>query len=422
VLALLHPFAAGAAYQPAQQAPPVDSERLAIYVDCQGLTCDHDFLQTDIAFVAHVRDRHDADVHVLITAEPTAEGGVAATVSFIGQKAFVGADDVYQVVSRPAESQHHLRQRLSDAVKRGLVRYVSRTPAADDITVVHAPSGAAAAAAPDRWNRWTFATTVNGFVTGEEIVSSMSVGASVSASRVTDAWKISSSIQSQYDSSTFDIEPGRTITSVQRSHAFSSLVVRSLNDHFSLGVRASALSSRFLNQELTLRVAPAVEYNVFAYAESTRRMLTVEYSIGGSAFDYEEETIFGRTSERLLDHRLLASLRLTQPWGSVLLAGEGAHYLDDLRKRRVTAYGSIDWNLAKGLSLLTTVDVKGIRDQVFLAARGASEEEILLRQRQLATSYSYSASLGISYTFGSPYARIVNRRFAGTVGGMTTVQ
>jgi len=300
---------------------------------------------------------------------------------------------------------------------------VNRTSLAEDLTVVYAPAASPSpAAVQDPWNHWTFATTVNGFVTGEEVVSSMSVGGSVSASRVTDAWKISTSIQSQYDTTTFDIETDRKITSVQRSHGFSSLVVRSLNDHVSVGARASALSSRFLNQELTLRLAPALEYNVFAYRESTSRMLTFEYSVGGSAFDYDEKTIFGKTSETLLDQRLLASLRLTQPWGSVLIAAEGSHYLKDFRKQRGTMFGSIDWNLAKGLSLLTSFDVKRIRDQVFLAARGASAAEILLRQRQLATSYSYSASLGISYTFGSRHATIVNRRFAGSIGHMSVVQ
>jgi len=51
-----------------------------------------------------------------------------------------------------------------------------------------------------------------------------------------------------------------------------------------------------------------------------------------------------------------------------------------------------------------------------------SQEEILLRERQLTTSYTYSGSVGISYTFGSPLAKIVNRRFAGSVGTMSVVQ
>jgi hypothetical protein len=199
-------------------------------------------------------------------------------------------------------------------------------------------------------------------------------------------------------------------------------VVGAVNDHLSIGGRTSALHSPFLNQALTVRVAPAFEFNVFPYRESTRRMLTFEYSVGGMASDYQETTVFGKSSERRLDHRLLASLRLTEPWGSALVAAEGANYLDDWRRHRVTVVGSVEWNLAKGLSLVTTVDLRRIGDQLFLSARDASTEEILLRQRQLTTSYTYSGSIGISYTFGSPLAQIVNRRFGGTLGTMAVVQ
>ena len=424
LVALLHGLAAAAHAQPPSPGLLVpQGQPLGLYIDCKGIVCDLEFLRTDIAFVTHVRDRHDADVHVLITAQPTAEGGTEATLNFIGQKQFGGLDDTLQFVSRPGDSQDRIRQGLSQAVKRGLVRYVNRTSLAEDINVVYTPdSGNPGAGLRDRWNRWSFAAGVNGFVTGEEAVSSMNVGATLSANRVTETWKITGSIQSHYNSSRFEIDSERAVTSIQRTHSFSTLVVRSVNDHLSIGTRASALSSRYLNQELTLRLAPALEYNVFAYRESTRRMLTFEYSVGGSAFDYEERTLFGRTSETLLDHRLLASLRLTQQWGSAEIAAEGSHHLSDFRKRRGTLFGSIDWNLAKGLSLLASVDVKRISDQTFLAARGASEEEILLRQRQLETSYSYSASFGVSYTFGSPFASIVNRRFAGSLGGISVVQ
>jgi hypothetical protein len=424
LLLALHTFGSVADAQTLSDRPAIARhEPVGIYLDCRGLTCDQDFLHTDIAFVTHLRDPHDADVHILITAQPTAEGGSEATLHFIGQKDFVGVEDSLQYISRPGDSAGQIRQGLSNAIKRGLVRYANHTSLSEDITVAYTLSASSGSALRrDPWNHWTFATTVNGFATGEERVKSTSLGVSLSASQITDTWKISTSVQSQYDSATFHLDREQTIKSIQRSHGFSTLVVRSVNDHWSIGGRASALSSRFLNQAFTLRLAPALEYNVFPFRESTSRMLTFGYSIGAMVADYEEETIFGKRKERLLDERLVASLSLTQRWGSAQIAAEGAHYLHDWRKQRGTIFGSIDWRLGKGLSLVTSVDIKRIRDQLFLAARGASEEEILLRVRQLSTSYTYSASFGISYTFGSPLAQIVNRRFAGTVGTMNVVQ
>jgi hypothetical protein len=424
LLLAVHAFGSAADAQTLSESAAIArQEPIGIYLDCQGLTCDLDFLRTDITFVTHLRDRHDADVHVLITAQPTAEGGSEVTLKFVGQKAFDGVEDSLRYISRPADTADLVRQGLSNAIKRGLVPFVNHTALSKDLTVVYTPSASPGSAAPrDRWNHWTFATNVNGFMTGEQLVKSMSLGLSLSANRTTDIWKISASIQTQYNSTTFEVDRERTLKSIQRSHAFSALMVRSANDHLSIGGRTSALSSEFLNQALMVRLAPALEYNVFPYSESTSRMLTFEYSLGGMAVDYEEETIFGKRHETLFDERLLASLRLTRKWGSALVAAEGAHYLHDWRKQHGTIFGSMDWRLAKGLSLLTSVDIKRIRDQVFLSSRGASEAEILLRQRQLATSYTYSASFGITYTFGSPLAQIVNRRFAGTVGTMNVVQ
>jgi hypothetical protein len=416
--------------RPVPNLPPVAVPELpvpgavSIYLDCQNIACDLDYFRTEIAFVAHVRSRHDADVHVLITGEPTAAGGTQATIRFIGQRAFAGDDETLRYVSAPDATADQRRQGLANTLKRGLVRYANRSLVAEGITVLYtSPADPAAVAPPDRWNRWSFAVTVNGYMSGEERVGSRSLGGSMSAGRVTDDWKVSASVYTQYDSSRFDIGGDvPRIVSVQRNHAANALVARSMGQHWAAGGRASVSSSTYLNQALTVRAAPALEFNVFPYRESTRRMLTVEYSLGATALDYEEETIFGRTRETLVDQRILASLRLTQPWGSVGLGVEGSHYLHDVRKNRAIVIGHADWSVLRGLSFSTLVSAQRIRDQVFLSARGVSDEEILLRQRQLATAYSYSASFGISYRFGSPYAHVVNRRFAGSVGGMSLLQ
>jgi hypothetical protein len=43
--------------------------------------------------------------------------------------------------------------------------------------------------------------------------------------------------------------------------------------------------------------------------------------------------------------------------------------------------------------------------------RGATPEEILLRQRQLRSGYDYDFSLSLTYTFGSIFSAMVNPRF-----------
>ena len=53
-----------------------------------------------------------------------------------------------------------------------------------------------------------------------------------------------------------------------------------------------------------------------------------------------------------------------------------------------------------------------IRDQLYLPRGVASNEEVLVRQRQLATSYSYQVYASISYSFGSIFNNVVNPRMS----------
>jgi hypothetical protein len=57
--------------------------------------------------------------------------------------------------------------------------------------------------------------------------------------------------------------------------------------------------------------------------------------------------------------------------------------------------------------------VQRTRDQLYLPREGATPEEILVRQQQLATGYRYSMSFNISYQFGSIFNNVVNPRFGG---------
>src|SRR5207253_3154546 len=44
-----------------------------VFLDCQ--FCDFDYIRTEITFVNYVRDRKEAQVHILITTQPTGSGG-----------------------------------------------------------------------------------------------------------------------------------------------------------------------------------------------------------------------------------------------------------------------------------------------------------------------------------------------------------
>jgi hypothetical protein len=261
-------------------------------------------------------------------------------------------------------------------------------------------------------------TRLSGSLNSEQSISARSFFGSFSAERTTEDWKIRIGTNGSYNDSRFALSDGDTFSNTTRSFDATGAVIGSLGSNWAWGIGGSATASTFVNQDLTLRIAPAVEYNIFPYAESTRRQLTFSYAIGANGFHYEEETIFGRRSETLMDQTVTVSFDMKQPWGQAGLALEAANFLGDAAKHRFVLAGTLDFRIVRGLSFTMSGSASRIRDQVFLPARGLTDEEILVQRRQLATDYRFNLALGVSLTFGSIYNNVVNSRFAGSSGGI----
>jgi hypothetical protein len=60
-----------------------------------------------------------------------------------------------------------------------------------------------------------------------------------------------------------------------------------------------------------------------------------------------------------------------------------------------------------------------IRDQLSLMRGDATLEEILLRRKEISTTYRYFISVGLSYTFGSTRSKVVNPRFGSGGSGIS---
>ena len=393
---------------------------LRVFLDCD-FHCDFDFVRTEIDFVDWVRDRADAQVHVIGTAQSTGSGGRAYELTFIGLQEHRASTDTLTFSTPPSTTGDEVRRLLTHRLKLGLVPFLSGSALASRLEVTVAAdtdtTTAAAGTDEDPWNSWIFNVSANGFGNGESSFSGMNVFGSVSANRVTPIWKIRLSANNRYNENQFTLTDSTEIVSIQRSYGANSLVVRSLGPNLSAGLQASASSATFGNNDLTLRFAPAVEYNLFPYAEATRRQLVALYTLGVSRVQYEELTIYDKLDETLLRHTLTVALGLRQQWGSVNVSAEGAQYLHDLERRRAIISGSTDVRLVKGLSFNLGGNFEWISDQLSLPKAEASDDEVLLRQRQLATDFSYFLHFGIRYSFGSRDNNVVNPRFDGTSGG-----
>jgi len=403
----------------APTAPPRPFDRpVRLFLDCQGAGCDFNYIRIEIPFVDFMRDREEADVHLLVTRERTGAEGYQYTLSFIGLAAFDGMNDVLTYATLQNDTEATIRDAMVRTIKMGLVRFVAHTPQAAGLRILNdAPDEALRVRTTptvrpedDPWDFWVFRVRLSGSMEGEERTKSYSTDGTFTANRTTEAWKFNFSSNVEYDEEHYTYSDGRTFTSIRREWDNDALLVKSLTDHWSAGVRGAVSSSTYYNQDLAVEAMPAVEWNLFPYSQSTRRELTVQYAIGPQWFDYYEETIYGKLSETLLCHTVDVSLDRKEPWGTVQADVEFSQYLNRSGKYRLTANGEIDIRLTKGLSLNLDGSASRIRDQLYLPKGDATEEEVLARQRQLATGYRYSFSIGISYTFGSIFNNIVNTR------------
>ena len=400
------------------QPEPGGAAALRVFLDCG--FCDDEYLRTEIGFVNNVRDRLDAQVHVLVTRQDTGGGGNVLTFDFVGLEEFEGIDDQLTYFSSQNATDDDERRGIAQTLRLGLVRYAAATALGQELDIAHAGAGEGASinAQPedDPWNFWVFRAQLELDVEAEEQETSKSFGGSLSANRTTEQWKTNIGFNVEYDEDSFELSSGTT-TSVSRDHAVTVRVIKSLGEHWGVGAGGSVLTTTFRNQDLTTRFAPALEYNFFPYSESTRRQFTIRYAAGFDAFDYAEPTIFGKTAETRVDHSFVTSLDLNEPWGESDVTVEFAQFLDDPGQYRIVVFGDLEIRLFRGFFLSLRGDSSLVRDQIFLEAGGVSDEEILLRRRQLATDYEYSFRVGFTYSFGSIYNNVVNSRFAGSSGG-----
>ncbi len=397
----------------AAQTSPSAPERLRVFIACA--SCDLDFLRQEITFIEYVRDRLVADVHVIVTSEAAGEG-TRIMLQFIGRGRFDGLSDSLMHVASPVDTEDQTRRAYARQLALGLARYLARTPLAGQLDLELREAGAPLPVEADRWNRWVFSVGVNGDLSGEQLMRSWAVSGSGTASRTTEEWKLQMGASANYDASRFELDD-ESLTSTSRSSLIDGLAVKSIGHRWGAGLGGSIVSSTFTNQRRTFRAAPAVEVNLFPYSESSRRQVTFGYALGVTALRYREETIFDRIHETQVDGRVHVFAGATQPWATIDASLEARHVYGAPERYRVLSTGRIEFQVAEGLFFDVSTGASLLRDQSYLPRRDASEDEVLLRRRKLATGYDYFASLGVTFTFGSVHNSVVNSRLSGARRG-----
>ena len=419
--------AAGKAKTEAQNIDELRKDAPRVFLDGERL--DLSYIKTEIQFVNYVRDRKEADVHVLITELGTGSGGREYTLAFIGLGRYEDLRNELKYYANRVDTRDESRQGLVRTLKLGLAPYAARTPIGAILNLGFAGK-VKSTEVKDKWNFWIFSLSANTRLNGEKSRKSDSLSANLSVNRVTPQAKFRAGVSGNWDESRYDYEDYKS-TSSSNSRNFDGIYVHGIGGHWSAGGFVNFNYSTYSNIKFGMTFAPAIEYNIFPYAVSTRRQFRLLYRFGYNVDNYIEMTVYGKTRDTTWNEALTATLEFKQPWGDAEISVEGSHYflaekdgapagfrlLPPYDFYRFRVWGNLSVRLVKGLSVSMEGRYNQIHDQLALRAGDAGLEELLLRRTELASSYSYQLRVGLNFSFGSVYSNVVNPRFGGSGGG-----
>lgn len=396
------------------RAEPAGEPRLRVFLDCPTGGCDRNFFITEMPFALWTQDRLDADVHALITGIGTGAGGTEYTIALLGRGVFAARTDTLRASIAPNSSDDMRRRELVRVLQLGLMPYALRVSGASAFSVRYQPPNGDRAAQSsvirDPWDFWVYRARANGSGNAESLNSSYLLSGSFNASRVTEDLKVSLNAYNEYRANTFKLSSGTEQTYILRSANASARIVQSISEHWSIGTRANGGLTEFRNQQAYAGLDLSAEYNVFPWREATSKQLIALVAVGGRYYDYNTTTIFDRTTELRSVARAIVAGESRQQWGTLDGALRFTQFLHDDDVFNLSFNGRAQIRLSRGLALELRGDAAKVNDQLYLPRGGASDDEILTRQRALATAFRIGGSVGLSFTFGSIYNTIVNPR------------
>ncbi|MFY9311287.1 MAG: hypothetical protein WAQ28_19740 [Bacteroidia bacterium] len=387
------------------------SDAPKVFINCED--CDIQYFTNEITYLNFVRDRHLADVVVLIRSINTGSGGTEYTFDFCGENYYKGCIAAEKFNSLPNMSNAEIREGMKQALTKGILIYLLKSPLAGKIeySVKGLEERGTADNVKDKWNLWLF--NINGSINGngQEYSKALFFNSNFSANRTSEKNRFETGFFQFGNYQKYNIDDTTTIVSSANSFGAYSFDAISVGKKLAVGYFSTYFSSTVQNLVNSTSFYPAVEYNVFPYEEATRRQLRFNYRIGGRYVDFYDQTYLNKYNDWYFLHSLVISYRQVEKWGNLSCDIGTFQYFSKEKFYRVNITPDISWNIASGLNLSLGGNFSVVNDQYYLKKDEVSSEAILLGQTQLKSNFSYNFYVGISFSFGSIYNNVVNVRF-----------
>lgn len=381
-----------------------------------------DFIKTEINFVDYILDNKAADIHVLITQLANGGGGSQYQLIFFGQNHFKNKKDTLQYNTKPISTDFENRDLLVKYIQLGLIPYLTQAAGIENISIqlketLKGDSLAKSTPTKDKWNYWVFNISFNGGLNSDQVYKSVHYIVNYSINRITDKLKVRFNLNAGKNKTTYQFgDDSSGITKIvvkNNAYDFFHQIVKSLSNHWSVGYDFDISRNTFTNYKFRTLLKPAIEYNFFPYKQVNNKLFTVRYGIDVISNNYLDTTLYLKTKETLLGQGLDAALSFNQKWGTINFSVNSHSYFSHPKYYNVGVGGGVNVRITRGLSFNIFTFGSYLRDQIYLPKGQATEQEVLTRQRQLATNYTYFTFYGLSYRFGSKLNNFVNPRFEG---------
>ncbi|HSU27304.1 MAG TPA: hypothetical protein VLJ68_02915 [Chitinophagaceae bacterium] len=399
-----------------------NNARLKVFIDCSNSWCDMTYLRSEINLIDFLNDNQAADVHVLITEQSTGGGGSQHQLIFFGQNNYKNLHDTLRYNTSSTSTDFERRQELIRYIKLGLAPYIARTSAAKDVLIEFKKAESKgdtkeprAEPTKDPWNYWVFRLNGSGNISLDENYKDFRYYSNFNANRTTEETKLAFEVYGSTNKSSFEYEssPGVIDQFTVKNHeiGFSHYLIKSINSHWSWGYEVDFNQSTFSNNKGRISWRGGIEYDIFPYKDVSTKLITISYSLDVKRNRYYDTTFFEKTKETLWGHRADANLTFNQKWGSAYVGISYHNYFKDWKYFNLGINLSTDIRITGGLSFNMYAFGGLTHDQLFLPKGGATPQEVLTRQRQLASGYNFYTGFGLTYRFGSKVNNFVNPRF-----------
>ncbi len=380
-------------------------KQLKVFLDCN---CDENYLKQNTSFLEYVRDQDLADIEIFILDVYTPTGSRSFEINIDGNNIYHEISTSSKVVGYSNDTSSTLRDKLLNKVKLALVPFLDK--GGYNIKIDVDSNLDDYSTNDDKWKNWVFELSGSYNNDKEETRKTNRYEIEFEIDKLTPEWRIGIDFSRSESNRNF-FSNDNIYTSNRKTTSLRARVVRSVSNHFSLGAFVGGFQNTYENIDFQRYIMPAIEYSLFPYEDVLSREVTLAYRIGTGKRNYIEKTIYGYTKQIVYPHGLTLNVKFRKKWGNISSYVRGDQFLNDGTKKRLSLRSSLDIRVFEGLAVRFSSNINLIRDQYNLAASSTSSiEDLLLQQRQIATDYKTSFSVGLSYTFGSIYNSVINTR------------